>query len=167
MGLFTFFVIGAVGGVVVYQWKVRRINLSPLEVLQKLQTLSLPPPNMLPTPTPLPLPQGKQTYFVSGKAEQGAPVLVEVVYDPFDPKPGQQQTILIKTKAKPEANTVSVLMITDSKEMKYELKNLDTQGELLVWEGSWEVTDTHINQYRAVVTAKNQKGAGKIEMVLR
>lgn len=158
IGLLSAFVVGVVGGTIVYQWKMVRT---------KQASLFLPPVNMLPTPTPLPLPQGKQTYFISGKAEPGKPVLTEVIYDPFDPKPGQRQTILVKTKAKPAVETVSVLMITDSVEKKYELKKLDPQGESFVWEGSWEVTDTHNNQYRAKVIGENQAGKTKIAMTLR
>lgn len=154
MGLFVACII--IIGVVVH-----------IGALQKSQTLSLPPTNIVPTPTPPPLPQGKQTYFVSGKAEQGKPVLTEVVYDPFDPKPGQRQTILVKTKAKPAVDTVSVLMITDSKERKYEFKKTNDQGDVVTWEGSWEITDTHVNQYRAMVIGENQAGKTKIAMTLR
>lgn len=92
---------------------------------------------------------------------------MEVVYDPFDPKPKEKQTVNVKTKTEPVVDTVSVVMITDSGEKKHEFRRMEGQGDSETWEGSWEVTDTHRNQYRAVVIANNQKGATKIEMVLR
>lgn len=145
----------------------QRIKSQPTPADYKSQQSFIPTEKMLTNPTALPLPQGKQRYFVSGKVEPGKSIVTEIVFDPFDPKPNEWQTVNVKTKTIPEVETVSILMITDRGEQKYELKRMIDERDSTIWEGSWGVKDTHINQYRAMVIGENQAGKTKIIMTLR
>lgn len=130
--------------------------------LTKLFQKTPPVPTPTPTPTPVPIAQGRQVYTVRSGGTTG-PQIVELVVDPFDPKIGEEQTILVKVKDTAPVTSVAVTLFIDNGASKtYPLlkkTGTDTDG---TWEGRWTTETTHDYTYQAQISATSSKGTTKI-----
>lgn len=133
-------------------------------------------PKIAPTPTasyrqqfqaPAPLAQGKQTYNISRGSGSKGPDIRQVIFDPLDAKPGQNQTISVKVQNKSSVKSVSVTLKTDNKTKTYDLKLKDGTDLNGIWEGSWSAEDTHDFEYRAIVESADGIDKFKTELTLR
>jgi len=121
-------------------------------------------PANIPTPTrvPRPIPHGKTEFTVStGKGSPG-PLMSQGFIDPYDPKLGGIQTLVIEV-AEP-VEKVTAILITDNKTSpEYQLKKI--KGT--TWQVSWKVNDSYLYRYVLTIKATGPTGTSKIDITLR
>lgn len=113
------------------------------------------------------LPQGKQTFRIASGETRG-PRFIEGFIDPYDPEIGDMQTLNVAVSANEPIATVEATMITDNSVLTYPLSRKSGTLESGEFQGTWRVTDTHLRNYRAKLTATTRSGESKsIEITLR
>lgn len=113
-----------------------------------------------------PLPQGKVGFTV-GQADKKAPLMGRGFIDPYDPKPGEKQTVSINVKDKVPVRSVAVTLKTDNSSKKYNMdlvEGTELEGR---WEASWMVDDTHDHTYHAILETVGEKGSTSVDITLR
>lgn len=120
-----------------------------------------------PTPTPRLLPQGKVSFDVQSSKKTG-PRLTKGFIDPYDPKPGEKQTMTIYAakSTKPVTNK-TVTIKSDHDIITYTFETQSQTAEQEIWTASWTVSDTHTYTYVAIIEAENEEGINKTEVMLR
>ena len=120
-----------------------------------------------PTPKPKRLAQGRQEFSVSSRDATKGPQFSTIVIDPYDPRVGTSQTMTIAITDKLPITSVSVTVTTDKGKKTYPMKL--TSGEAIngVWEGTWNVEDTHDITYTATFTARDSTNTDTVTLTIR
>jgi hypothetical protein len=119
------------------------------------------------TSSSLPLPQGKVPFFVSSGQKSG-PQFRNGFLDPYDPVPGQTQSIAIHISGQAPITDVSAILKSDTKSETYPLRLFDGTDKDGQWEGKWTVADTHNSIYRLILNATDSTGfTNLIDITLR
>jgi len=110
----------------------------------------------------------KETYLVyAGKPQN--PQILQVDFDPFDIKTGEEQMITVQTRSKGDtisnATGVTVQMITEngSETIALELKKVEEPDLTIIWQGSWMPEDTNV-LHGAIIAATSETGESSIEL---
>lgn len=112
-----------------------------------------------------PIAQGRQTYFGSGGGP--GPKITQVVIDPFDPKRGENQEIIISIAPAKPAKAVRITMKTDTRETTYELQKIASTSTDALWRGSWKIEDLHDTRYNALIYVEGTDSTSSAELTLR
>lgn len=111
------------------------------------------------------LAQGRQTYFISS-SEKG-PKIMEATVDPFDPAPGDRQSMLVSASDAQPVRRVKVAMHMDHGIVEYPMALVSGSPTGGRWEASWIVSDTHDYVYGAGITAESTSGVAAVELTFR
>ena len=122
-----------------------------------------------PSPTPLPkrLPQGRQEFSVSSKDATKGPQFSTIVIDPYDPRVGGSQTMTIAISGKLPVKSVSVTVATEKGRKSYPLTLASGEATNGVWEGKWNVDDTHDVVYNASFMAQDSTYTDTVTLTMR
>lgn len=114
------------------------------------------------TPSPKPIPHGKVEFTVSTGKNSKGPQMSQGFIDPYDPKLGAIQTLVIEV-AEP-VEKVTATLITDNKtSQEYQLKKV--KGT--TWMGQWKVKDSYLYKYVLTIKAIGPNGTSKVDVTLR
>jgi len=119
------------------------------------------------------LAKGKQVYTIMTDRPKN-PQILEVIFDPLDAKQGEKQIITVKVEYK-DTDTITsdykmwVTYITDNKSEKIplQIKKVDGPPLVAIWEGVWEVEDTHDYTYTANIEAVIKDIISKVDLSFR
>lgn len=101
-----------------------------------------------------------ERYFISSKV---LPQFTEVVFDPYDIKINEKQTVTIRVKDTEPLKSVYLILNTDNKSQRYDLKL--SQGNLNDgnWQGSWKFGDTRNKVYSFTFYATSENKSSTID----
>lgn len=105
-------------------------------------------------------PPKAERYFISGKA---LPQFTEVIFDPYNVKVNGKQTVTIRVKNTEPVKSVYVILNTDNKTQRYDLKL--SEGSLIDgnWRGSWKVSDTRDKIYSFTFYSASENNGSNID----
>lgn len=105
-----------------------------------------------------------ERYLISSKEY---PNFKEVVLNPFDFNPGEEQVVYVKLENPNPIEKVSAVVMTDSFVKTYELKLLEGNGTKGTWRGVWKIDDTRNYTYRETFKAVSGSDKSKIELYFK
>lgn len=105
-------------------------------------------------------PSKAETYFISSKV---LPQFTEVTFDPYNVKLNEKQTVTIRVKNTESLKSVYLILNTDNKKQRYDLKL--SEGTLIDgnWQGSWTFSDTRDKIYSFTFYAVSQNKGSNID----
>ena len=101
-----------------------------------------------------------ERYFISSKV---LPQFTEVLFDPFNVKINGKQTVTIRVKNTEPVKSVYVVLNTDTKMQRYDLKLSDGSPIDGNWQGFWNVSDTRSKIYSFTFYAVSENKSSDID----
>jgi hypothetical protein len=147
IGLWTLFILGVFALIV--------LALLPFSKRRMFPAL---PPNVAP------IPRERQVYEIISKEK---PTFTQVIIDPFDPRKGERQTVLVRVRDDAPIRSVNATLKTDKGAFSYPLRFVAKNRRDGIWRGAWRTIDTHFYVYRLQLTAQSDTGASSIELTFR
>lgn len=105
-------------------------------------------------------PPKAERYFISSKV---LPQFTEVIFDPYNIKINEKQTVTIRVKNTEPVKSVYVVLNTDTKSQRYDLKL--SEGSFIDgnWQGFWKFSDTRNKIYSFTFYAVSENKGSNID----
>ncbi len=120
----------------------------------------------IPTQPPRPIPHGLKGFTISSSNKNG-PKLSRGSLNPYDPKIGEAQTISITVSDNQPIQKIEVTMKTDNGINKIPMHLISGNTLSGVWEGVWNMQDSYLYNYHAVIVAESANGLTNVDITLR
>ncbi len=110
-------------------------------------------------------PNDNNRFTISSGAKTG-PMLQEGYLIPFDPVPGDTQTMSIIASDSQTITAVTVTIVMDKTTVMHQLKLTEGDATHGLWKGSWEVSDTHDTVYNIIIAATDKTSSSSVQITL-